>query len=324
MPPATPTAPTVPAPTREYAYDPASRLMVLAKPGHIVTSSMAAGWTSLVLTVNERDGTGTRDATECETHPTSDQALVITLGGEYELECFVGGVWRRAVRQPGIAGLTPGGMTNRIRWRSRTRAPIRTLDLCLPAAVVDEARDEFRRAGAPHRAEPLNAPAFRDPIVTHALAGLVRAIKSGAPDLYAATTAHYLAVHLLARHTPGRGLDADERAVGPITDQRLARVVEYMSAHVHESLTLECLAREAAISKFHFARLFRAATGETPHAFLVRLRMQAARQMLRDTNLNVTEVAAAVGYTDAAHFTRVFARAGGRSPSAYRTAARRG
>src|SRR5690606_32758578 len=99
-----------------------------------------------------------------------------------------------------------------------------------------------------------------------------------------------------------------DRSPGIITDQRLARVVEFMTMHFAESLSLDRLAREAGISKFHFAHLFRSRTGMTPHGFLVQLRMDAARRMLTTTDLTVSEIAASCGYANAAHFGAAFQR----------------
>ena len=295
-----------------------SRASILAHPGRSVSSSADVGWTTLLLESRESDGTGTTQATEHESHPTRDQTLVVTLGGDYELESFNNGVWRRAVRQPGSAGLTPAGMTDRLRWRSRSPEPIRALHVYLPPSHFHDAGEHLRRAGAPHRTDALTSLAFHDPAVTHAVLGLARAVEAGAPDLYAQVVAQYLATHLLSRHSGWGDAADDRRSPGPLTDRRLARVVEYMSAHFREPLALERLAGEAGISKFHFVRLFRAATGESPHGYLVRLRMRFACQLLRDTDLNVGEVAAASGYSTPAHFGQAFARHVGCAPTTYR------
>lgn len=300
------------------AFAPASRTAVLALPGRAVASSTRVGWTSLLLEARVREGAAVPAELEGESPPTPDQTLAVSLSGEVQLSVLRNGVWRPAVRQAGSAGLTPGGVTDRLRRRSRGPDPIRTAHVYLPMAVFHDAVEHFRQAGAPHRAEPLNALAFRDPLVTHAVLALVRAVEAGAPDLYAATVAQSLAIHLLARHSGWEAWTDDRRNPGPIADRRLARVVEYMSAHFAEPLRLERLAAEAGVSRFHFARLFRAATGESPHAHLVRLRMSAARQLLRDTTLTAAEVAAATGYASPAHFTRAFARHVGRTPTTFR------
>lgn len=286
--------------------------------GHMVTSA-DAGWTSVLLAVCEG---GDDDGAVFESAPTPDQTLVLSLNGPSELECFSGGRWRRAVRPAGSAGLTPGGATDRLRRRARDRMPIRTAHLFIPQAFFDDAGEHYRRTGVPVPTEPLNALAFRDPGIIHPVVSLIRAMDSGAPDLYAQTAAQFLAAHLLWRNQTGAGRWSDRRQPEVLTDRRLARVVEYASAHLREPLTLEGLAAEAGISKFHFARLFKAATGEAPHRFLVRLRLDAARQMLCDTDMTAAEVAAASGYASPAKFGAAFRRETGCTPAAFRRTAR--
>ena len=300
-------------------YAAASRAAADALPFRVVARSLDVGWTSLLVQETEWSGLGT---VAFETRPTSDQWIALSAGGHHEVECFSGGVWRRAVKAPGSGGLSPGGVTDRLRVRVCGPEPMRLVHLYLPERTLLEAAEAFRRAGSPTRTEPLNALSFTDPAVMHAALSLVRAMRAAAPDLYAQTVGLYLATHLLSRHSPWGDRSPGRPAPDVLTDRRLARVVEYMRAHYRDPITLDRLAAEAAISKFHFARLFKAATGEAPHRFLVRLRVDAARQLLRDTELTVAQVAAAVGYGSVAQFAAAFVRHVGRTPRAFREAAR--
>lgn len=286
-----------------------------------IVSSADAGWTSLLLVACEA---GDGDQTPFETAATPDQLLVLSLNGPSDLECFSAGRWRSSVRQAGSCGLTPGGATDRLRRRARDPHTIRTAHLFLPQAFFADAREQFRRAGTRCHDAQLNALAFRDPVVADVVLGLLGAVEAGVPDLYAQAAGQFLATHLLSRHSPWPDGTPDRRHPGLLTDRRLARVLEYMSAHHREPLALDRLAAEAGISKFHFVRLFKAATGETPHGYLVRLRMDAACQMLRDTDLTVAEVAAASSYASAAQFRAAFVRHAGCAPTAFRARARAG
>ena len=300
----------------------ASRASILTHPGRSVVRSTDVGWTSLLLEVFESDAAAVASDTAYESPPTPDQTLVVSLGGDYELGCCSNGVWRWAARSAGSAGLTPAGVTDRLRWRARGPDSIRSAHVYLPSSSFDDAGEHFRRAGTQYRTDALSSLGFHDAVVAQAVLSLVRAAEAGAPDLYAQAVAQYLAVHLLSFHSGWAHGTADDRSPGPLTDRRLARVLEYMTAHYREPLALERLAAEAGISKFHFVRLFRAATGEAPYAYLVRLRMRAARRLLGDTDLTVAEVAGASGYPSATHFGRAFARHAGRSPSAFRAEVR--
>jgi AraC family transcriptional regulator len=147
---------------------------------------------------------------------------------------------------------------------------------------------------------------------------LLVAMDRGAPDLYADAAAQWLATHLLDRQGTGLQISTDRRLPGVLTDRRLAKVVEYMSANFADSLTIEQLAAEAAISKFHFVRLFCERVGEPPHAFLVRLRMDNARRLLTTTDLSIGDVAIECGYRTAAAFVAAFVKHSGKTPTKFR------
>ena len=81
------------------------------------------------------------------------------------------------------------------------------------------------------------------------------------------------------------------------------------------------MARAANMSKFHFARAFAAAYGETPRAYLSRRRIERAKDMLRAANLTVTEICMLVGFESLGSFSTRFRELVGCSPSEYRSAA---
>ena len=95
-----------------------------------------------------------------------------------------------------------------------------------------------------------------------------------------------------------------------------------MDAHFDEQLTLESLARVAGLSVHHFARAFRQSTGEPPHQYLLRRRIERATEMLKQPHLPLSEIALAVGFSDHSHFARHFRRLVGMSPGAARWAQR--
>lgn len=84
-------------------------------------------------------------------------------------------------------------------------------------------------------------------------------------------------------------------------------------------LDLDAMAREASYSKYHFARAFAAAYGETPRAYLTRRRIERAKSLLRAANLSVTEVCLMVGFESLGSFSALFKRLVGQSPSEYQT-----
>ncbi|MFC9295923.1 GlxA family transcriptional regulator [Streptomyces sp. NPDC057011] len=101
-------------------------------------------------------------------------------------------------------------------------------------------------------------------------------------------------------------------------DERLAEVLAWAREHLHEPLPVAELARRALMSRRSFARRFTAATGTTPHTWLLNLRLSRAEELLETTDLPVEEVARRVGYGSAAVLREQFVRRRGVPPRAYR------
>jgi AraC-like DNA-binding protein len=98
-----------------------------------------------------------------------------------------------------------------------------------------------------------------------------------------------------------------------------------MDLRFAEPMDLDRIAAEAGFSKFHFARAFKAAYGETPANYLTRRRVERAKDLLRSANLTVTEVCLLVGFNSLGSFSSRFSELVGMSPRQYqRRAAERG
>jgi AraC family transcriptional regulator len=89
-------------------------------------------------------------------------------------------------------------------------------------------------------------------------------------------------------------------------------------AEIEDDLSLDKMAEAAGLSTPHFAQMFRRSTGESPHEFVLRQRVERAKEMLRAADARVLDVAVACGFKTQQHFARVFRRACGASPTEYR------
>ena len=299
----------------EARFSPASLTCRRFAPSTLLSSSQQAGWTSLLLEHN-RVCAGP-DAFEIA--PTPDQTIVVQTRGEQHLESFRGGRWRHAYYRPGASGMTEPGRTVRLRRRVAVGAGVfEKVNLYIPRQLFLEVSEHHRQAGQRTHDRPLTALAFEDPFIVGVVRALQRAVTAGAPDIYAQSVAQMLATHLLSAHSPWLHFGDDVRDPGSIGDRRLKRVLQYMRDHLSEPLTLDRLAVEAGISKFHFARLFSERTGVTPHAHLVKLRLECAAHLLTSTDLRIGEIARHCGFASAAHFGAIFSRRFGESPTAFR------
>jgi AraC family transcriptional regulator len=104
----------------------------------------------------------------------------------------------------------------------------------------------------------------------------------------------------------------------PVGDKRLRRALAYIHDNLGEDLSLDAIASEAAMSRFHFVRAFTRLRGKTPLQYVIHQRMELAKVLLRTTRLPVASVAANVGYDDASRFGQHFRRHTGTTPGAYR------
>ena len=101
-------------------------------------------------------------------------------------------------------------------------------------------------------------------------------------------------------------------------ERRITRAVRHIEAHANAALTLVGLAREAAMSPYHFLRTFRDVTGLTPHRFILRTRLHRAALRLQQNDDTVAAIAYECGFNDLATFNRRFRRVTGLTPVAYR------
>jgi AraC family transcriptional regulator len=93
--------------------------------------------------------------------------------------------------------------------------------------------------------------------------------------------------------------------------------VELVHARLATELTLDEMAKSAALSTAHFAQMFHKSTGETPHQFVLRHRIERAKNMLRSAEASVLDVTLACGFKTQQHFTRVFRRMCGITPAEF-------
>lgn len=149
-----------------------------------------------------------------------------------------------------------------------------------------------------------------DPIeVERCVLGLAQEIASPAPDPVVAESLLRILLHRVARTVRGGA-----GAIPP----GLMEARRWIEERFAEPLRLADLARRAGLSRNHFCTAFRAAFGQSPYDFVLGVRLEQARMLLRDRNRTIAEVAAEVGYDDAASFARLVRRRLGKGPRALR------
>jgi AraC-like DNA-binding protein len=112
------------------------------------------------------------------------------------------------------------------------------------------------------------------------------------------------------------------QARGGLPPAAMSRVRGYIEAHLSDSIELVQLSAIAGLSVFHFARQFKQSAGVSPHYYLVGRRIERAKELLAETDLSLSEIAFATGFSDQSHLTRHFRQMIGAAPGQFRRSLR--
>ncbi|CAB3725579.1 HTH-type transcriptional activator RhaR [Paraburkholderia sediminicola] len=109
------------------------------------------------------------------------------------------------------------------------------------------------------------------------------------------------------------------RRAASLPQWRLRRALDFIEANLAQPIGLADVAASTGLTRMHFAAQFRSTTGYSPHAYLLRRRIEHAQMLLRSSALSVLDVALSCGFGSHAHFTTVFGRIVGEPPNSWRT-----
>ena len=267
---------------------------------------------------------------QTSTDPARDQSAthwpLVETGQQFESEAEV------AVPSQETRGKSP-----ELRDRSRQASPDRGVDhhlIAFELANVDivfsvKARrtgsdrlvgNENQGAGAPGTISPPSANVQCDnAVVEHLAHAISEAERSGEQQglLCAKMLRLALETHRLSSRA-SNGTDTTSRQIAPLSKWRLKRAMQYIDAHLAESISLPDLAKVAGLSAMYFAAQFRVATGLRPHEFILRRRIDKAKDLLCDERNSLVDIALSVGFQTQSHFTTVFKRFANATPSQWR------
>ncbi len=275
-------------------------------------SSEEAGWEDLVVQAFHEP----MELEGLMRPATSDITLILFTGGAMHLEQrHPNGPWKALCLHQGDLILR-SGTPYEVHWKSLSSLPTQTLHVRLSKSLLARTAQEV--VGYDPACLSVEAHAgFQDPLLMQIGLALWRELEQPAPagKLYAQTTAQLLAVHLLRSSPAGRSIEEPSQG---LTHQQMRRVLDFVQAHLDQDLSLEALAQQAGFSPYHFARLFRHTTGESPHQFVLRQRIERAQRLLDARDLSLVHVARVCGFANQSHLTQAFKRHLGLTPRAYR------
>ncbi|MDQ4120466.1 MAG: helix-turn-helix domain-containing protein [Acidobacteriota bacterium] len=136
-------------------------------------------------------------------------------------------------------------------------------------------------------------------------------------NLYADSLANLLAVELLRSYST-RAFAPEPTNTNALPKRKLAQILDLINSDLSADLSLAFLAETVGLSEYHFLRLFKQSTGATPHQYVLRQRIERAKQLLLETQLSVTEISFLLGFSTPAHFAQQFRRQTGVQPTELR------
>jgi AraC-like DNA-binding protein len=183
-------------------------------------------------------------------------------------------------------------------------------------AIEDLAYERGFRRGGGLRQEVFGQ---RDPILFHLAQMLVPALME--PAAVSVAFVEYIALAFHEHVVTTYGGAAVGRRVGSrgrLAPRQVRNVIDYIEANLARNPSIADLARECDLSTSRFAQVFRQTMNMAPHQWLLRRRIESAKQLLKNSDLSIAEIATQCGFCDQSHLTRVFARFQGCGPQQWR------
>lgn len=248
-----------------------------------------------------------------------DTEVVVLLRGQTLVERRGAGMRQRTQARPGTVWLCPAGI--REDYINAHQGAEEALHIFLPGQPFAETmlRDlDLDPKHAELKYEAVACDPFLAQIAHQIQCELAEESSAGA--LLIETLGLALSAYLLRRYSASavrpKVVVAREK---PLDARRLARVAEFIDQNIERPLSVAELASVACASPAHFARSFKAATGQTPHAFVSRQRLEHAKRLLSGDAYSIAEIAYVSGFSSQSNFARAFRKVMGVSPRDFRS-----
>jgi AraC family transcriptional regulator len=273
-----------------------------------ILSSQAQGWENLLVS-QFRHPPG-----EATCHFSDEHTICLSLSPRPVRYLHVkGGKTQTIVYGKGDISITPAQMPLFARWEDEDHF----LEIRIAAQFLERvARETLDRNS--DQTELLSEFRLRDPqLETIALMLLTELQQTHAGSrLYVESLTNVLAVRLLRQYgTTTPNLPIYE---GGLPQRQLALVLDYMHNHLEQEVKLADLAALLGMSQFHFIHLFKQSLAITPYQYLLQQRIERAKQLLKQTDQSIAEIAFQCGFNSHSHLSKQFRQSTGITPKAYR------
>lgn len=244
--------------------------------------------------------------------PLPDPMFIVHIAGKPQVKTWERDSWSQSSSIPGCATIQPAGMPSG--W---------LVDGELDAVTLSVSSDLLKGSSAEEQFSKMRF-AFADPLgvaLTRQILSELYAPNAEERAPYVSAMVNALKAHILTG-PPAHG-NPTEIPVSDFSSYRLHKVMNAILANPEQDHSLDELATMAGVTPSHFCRVFKKATGISPHQYVMKARLDKAQQMLVQTDLTLAAISDAMGFTSQSHFSRAFRGYAGISPSDYRNKGRR-
>lgn len=273
-----------------------------------ILSSRNQGWENLLVEQYQHQ------SGEGRTHYSDEHAICLSLASRpVRFLQIKGGKTHTSLFGKDDISITPAKMPFFARWEGEDRY----LQIRIVSGFVQSVARETIDTN-PDRLELLPEFRTRDPQIESIGMMLLSELKQEnlGGRLYVESLANVLAVHLLRQYSaPKPRLAIYE---GGLPERQLLQVLEYINEHLNQDIKLADLAQLIGISQFHFSHLFKQSLGMAPYQYLLQQRIERAKQLLKQTERSIMEIAFLCGFNSHSHLSQQFRRLTGMTPKAYR------
>lgn len=207
----------------------------------------------------------------------------------------------------GFVTIAPMQIHRKYRWDEE----VELIHLSLEPALINTAAPELVNSD---RVELVPQTYINDPLLYQLGLTLKTELqRSGAESkFYAESAATFLAVHFLRHYTTRK--PKQEAYRGGLSQRQLQLAIDYIQGHLAEDIRLDEIASYLNLSRYYFCRLFKQSTGMSPYQYVIQCRVERAKQLLKEGNLTLGEIALTCGFAHQSHFHRHFKRLTGMTP----------
>jgi AraC family transcriptional regulator len=276
-------------------------------PSRVVLSSVDTKWNDVVVEQHQFPSSELPDVMY------KRHAICINIGHSFTWEFEKDGRFHRVQRARGAISFFPSHQPFSGRLKAEGGGFANFLLLALNPVFVRRVAEglEFD----PDRIELTEQRGITDPTFRYIALALRAGIQTGdALDrMYGESLSTALAAHLLREY--GGAVPEAKKRYPRLRREKLVRAVEYIQDQLDTDLTVAGIAQAVGISRYHFTKLFKESTGQSPYQYVVETRVKKAKELLTTGKFTISEVAHHVGFADQSHLTRHFKRVFGLPPN---------